>query len=77
MNPYNLNFMKNIRANTAGRVYRQRDCRSKYGERRGDRRLSTLNIYTCFYERENEFKNKRDIGFAQNEISITLKEKCA
>lgn len=59
MNPYNLNFMKNIKANTAaGRVYRQRDCRSKYGERRGDRRLSTLNIYTCFYERENEFKNK-------------------
>lgn len=61
-NPYNLNFMKNIKANTAGNVYRQRDCSIKIHVRRKRRkrslRLSTLNIYTCFYERENEFKNK-------------------
>lgn len=59
-NPYNLNFMKNIKANNRANVYRQRDCRSKNIERRKrSPELSTLNIYTCFYERENEFKNKR------------------
>lgn len=29
-NPYNLNFMKNIKVNKVGNVYRQRDFRSKY-----------------------------------------------
>lgn len=28
-NPYNLNFMKNIKVNTAANVYRQRDCPTK------------------------------------------------